>query len=33
MDVFCGIDEAETNHDIALAGRDGELVARWRCPG
>jgi transposase len=30
MDVFCGIDWAEDHHDIALVGRDGELLARRR---
>ena len=30
MDVFCGIDWAEDHHDIALAGRDGGLLARLR---
>jgi transposase len=30
MDVFCGIDWAEDHHDIALAGRDGQLLARRR---
>ena len=30
MDVFCGIDCAEDHHDIALAGRDGKLLARRR---
>src|SRR5215467_4134231 len=30
MDVFCGIDWAEGHHDIALAGRDGLLLARRR---
>ena len=30
MDVFCGIDRAEDHHDIALAGRDGKLLARRR---
>jgi len=28
--VFCGIDWAEDHHDIALAGRDGKLLARRR---
>src|SRR6266853_1352355 len=27
MEVFCGIDWAEDHHDIALAGRDGQLLA------
>jgi transposase len=30
MDVYCGIDWAEDHHDIALAGRDGQLLARCR---
>jgi hypothetical protein len=30
MEVFCGIDWAEDHHDIALAGRDGQLLARRR---
>jgi transposase len=30
LDVFCGIDWAEDHHDIALAGRDGALLARLR---
>jgi transposase len=30
MDVYCGIDWAEDHHDIALAGRDGNLLARRR---
>jgi transposase len=30
MDVFCGIDWAEDHHDIALVGRDGQLLARRR---
>ena len=30
MDVSCGIDWAEDHHDIALAGRDGQLLARRR---
>ena len=30
MDVFCGIDWAEGHHDIALADRDGTIVARRR---
>ena len=30
MDVFCGIDWAEDHHDIALADRDGQLLARCR---
>jgi transposase len=30
LDVFCGIDWAEDHHDIALADRDGGLVARLR---
>ena len=30
MDVFCGIDWAEDHHDIALADRDGGLLARAR---
>ena len=28
MDISCGIDWAEDHHDIALAGRDGQLLAR-----
>ena len=30
MEVFCGIDWAEDHHDIALADRDGQLLARRR---
>ena len=30
MDVYCGIDWAEDHHDIAVADRDGKLVARRR---
>lgn len=30
MDVFCGIDWAEDHHDIALADRDGKLLAHQR---
>src|SRR6201981_3391312 len=30
MDISCGIDGAEDPHDIALAGRDGQLLARRR---
>jgi transposase len=30
MDVYCGIDWAEDHHDVALAGRDGQLLARCR---
>jgi transposase len=30
MDVYCGIDWAEDHHDIALAGQDGQLLARRR---
>jgi transposase len=30
LDVFCGIDWAEDHHDIALADRDGKLLARQR---
>ena len=30
MDVYCGIDWAEDHHDIALADRDGKLLARRR---
>lgn len=30
MDTFCGIDWAEGHHDIALADRDGAIVARRR---
>jgi transposase len=30
MDVYCGIDWSEDHHDIALAGRDGKLLARRR---
>ena len=30
MDVYCGIDWAEDHHDITLAGRDGQLLARCR---
>jgi hypothetical protein len=30
MEVYCGIDWAEDHHDISLAGRDGQLLARRR---
>jgi transposase len=30
MEVYCGIDWAEDHHDIALADRDGKLLARLR---
>jgi len=30
LDIFCGIDWAEDHHDIALAGRDGQLLGRLR---
>ena len=30
MEVYCGIDWAEDHHDIALVGRDGQLLARRR---
>jgi transposase len=30
MDVYCGIDWAEDHHDISLADRDGQLMARRR---
>jgi len=30
LDVFCGIDWAEDHHDVALADRDGGLLARLR---
>ncbi len=30
MDIYCGIDWAEDDHDIVLAGRDGQLLARRR---
>jgi hypothetical protein len=30
MDVFCGIDWAEDHHDVALADREGKLLARRR---
>jgi transposase len=30
LDAFCGIDWAEDHHDIALADRDGKLLARAR---
>jgi hypothetical protein len=30
MEVFCGIDWAETRHDIAIVNRDGQLLARRR---
>jgi transposase len=30
MDAYCGIDWAEDHHDIALAGGDGQLLARRR---
>jgi transposase len=30
MDAYCGIDWSEDHHDIALVGRDGQLLARRR---
>jgi hypothetical protein len=30
MDVYCAIDCSEDHHDIALADRDGQLLARRR---
>jgi len=30
MEIYCGIDWAEDHHDIALVGRDGQLLARRR---
>jgi transposase len=30
MDIYCGIDWAEDHHDISLADRDGQLLARRR---
>jgi transposase len=30
MDIYCGIDWAEDHHDIALADREGQLLARRR---
>jgi transposase len=30
LNVFCGIDWAEDHHDIALAGHDGQILARQR---
>ena len=30
MDLYCGIDWAEDHHDVALADRDGKLLARRR---
>jgi hypothetical protein len=27
MEIYCGIDWAEDHHDIALVGRDGQLLA------
>jgi Transposase len=30
VNVFCGIDWAEDHHDIALVGREGQLLARRR---
>jgi hypothetical protein len=30
MEVSCGIDWSEDHHDIALAGREGQLLARRR---
>jgi transposase len=30
MDVYCGIDWAEDHHDIAVADRNGRLLARRR---
>jgi transposase len=28
--LFCGIDWAETHHDVAIIGSDGQLVAKKR---
>ncbi|MGA5442494.1 IS110 family transposase [Streptomyces griseoincarnatus] len=30
MSVFCGIDWAESHHDVALVGQDGQLLAKRR---
>ena len=32
MTLFCGIDRAETHHDVAIIGSDGQLVAKKRIP-
>ena len=32
MTLFCGIDWAETHHDVAIIGSDGQLVAKKRIP-
>jgi hypothetical protein len=30
MELYCGIDWAEDHHDIAVVGRDGQLLGRRR---
>lgn len=30
--LFCGIDWAETHHDVAIIDGDGQLVAKKRIP-
>jgi hypothetical protein len=30
LTVFCGIDWAESHHDVALVGQDGQLLAKRR---
>ena len=32
MTLFCGIDWAETHHDVAIINNDGDLVAKKRIP-
>ena len=32
MTLFCGIDWAETHHDVAIINNDGHLVAKKRIP-
>ena len=33
MTLFCGIDWAETHHDIAIIDGDGQLLVKKRIPG
>ena len=32
MTLFCGIDWAETHHDVAIIDNDGQLIAKKRIP-
>jgi hypothetical protein len=32
MTLFCGIDWAETHHDVAIIDNDGQLIAKRRIP-